>query len=44
MERKIVKRLIEWMPYAIRVSAKNFGFENEIRSIPLYALFCLKPM
>jgi len=30
-------------PYSIRVSAKNFGFENEIKSIPLYALFCLKP-
>lgn len=29
--------------YAIRVSAKNFGFENGIKSIPLYALFCLKP-
>ena len=29
--------------YAVRVSAKNFGFENSIKSIPLYALFCLKP-
>jgi len=29
--------------YAIRVSAKNFGFENGIKSIPLYALFCLTP-
>ncbi|MDR3280205.1 MAG: ATP-binding protein [Synergistaceae bacterium] len=29
-------------PYAVRVSAKNFGFENNIRSIPLYALFCLR--
>lgn len=29
-------------PYAIRVSAKNFGFENGIKSIPLYGLFCLK--
>ena len=28
-------------PYSIRVSAKNFGFENNIKSIPLYALFCL---
>jgi predicted AAA+ superfamily ATPase len=28
-------------PYALRVSAKNFGNENGIRSIPLYALFCL---
>lgn len=30
-------------PYAIRVSAKNFGFENGIKSIPLYGLFCMKP-
>lgn len=28
--------------YSIRVSAKNFGFENGIKSIPLYALFCMK--
>lgn len=27
--------------YSIRASAKNFGFENNIKSIPLYALFCL---
>ena len=30
-------------PYSLRVSARNFGFENGIRSIPLYAVFCLKP-
>lgn len=30
-------------PYAIRVSAKNFCYENGLKSIPLYALFCLKP-
>lgn len=28
--------------YSIRVSARNFGFENGIKSIPLYAMFCLK--
>lgn len=28
-------------PYAIRVSARNFGYENRIKSIPLYAVFCL---
>ena len=28
--------------YAIRISAKNFGFENNIKSIPLYAVFCIK--
>ena len=27
--------------YAIRISAKNFGFENNIKSIPLYATFCI---
>jgi hypothetical protein len=27
--------------YSIRVSAKNFGFENGIKSIPLYAVFCI---
>lgn len=28
--------------YSVRVSSKNFGFENNIKSVPLYALFCLK--
>ena len=28
--------------YAIRISTKNFGFENNIKSIPLYATFCIK--
>jgi len=28
-------------PYSIRISGKNFGFENKIKSIPLYAAFCL---
>lgn len=28
--------------YAIRVSKKNFGFENGIKSVPLYAVFCIK--
>ncbi len=27
--------------YTVRVSSKNFGFENNIKSIPLYAIFCL---
>ena len=29
--------------YAIRISEKNFGFENNIRSVPLYAVFCIQP-
>lgn len=28
-------------PYAIRISEKNFGNENNIRSIPFYAMFCI---
>jgi predicted AAA+ superfamily ATPase len=27
--------------YAIRISKKNFGFENGIKSVPLYAVFCI---
>ncbi|MDQ2087351.1 ATP-binding protein [Herbivorax sp. ANBcel31] len=27
--------------YSIRVSAKNFGLENGIKSVPLYAVFCI---
>ena len=27
--------------YAIRISTKNFGFENNIKSVPLYAVFCI---
>jgi len=28
-------------PFAIRISQKNFGFENAIKSIPFYAVHCL---
>ena len=27
--------------YSIRISSKNFGFENRIKSVPLYAVFCI---
>lgn len=27
--------------YAIRISSKNFGLENGIKSVPLYAVFCI---
>jgi len=27
--------------YSIRISAKNFGFENGIKSVPHYACFCI---
>ena len=29
------------LEYAIRISKKNFGFENNIKSVPLYAVFCI---
>lgn len=28
--------------YSIRISTKNFGFNNNIKSIPLYATFCIQ--
>lgn len=27
--------------YSIRISEKNFGFNNNIKSVPLYAVFCI---
>jgi predicted AAA+ superfamily ATPase len=29
-------------PYSIRISQENFGFDNGIKSVPLYAVFCIK--
>ncbi len=32
----------EYKPkYGIRISSKNFGFKNNIKSVPLYAVFCI---
>ena len=28
--------------YSIRISQRNFGFENGILSVSLYAVFCIK--
>ena len=28
--------------YSIRISERNFGFENSIRFVPLYAVFCIQ--
>ncbi|HNW51530.1 MAG TPA: DUF4143 domain-containing protein, partial [Prolixibacteraceae bacterium] len=28
--------------YSIRISTKNFGFDNNIKSVPLYAVHCIK--
>ena len=34
--------LKEYNPkYGIRISSKNFGFKNNIKSVPLYAVFCI---
>ena len=30
--------------HALRLSLKNFGFENGIKSVPLYAVFCITGM
>ena len=27
--------------YMIRISLKDFGFQNNIKSVPLYATFCI---
>ncbi len=29
-------------PFAYRISGKNFGFAGEIKSVPLYAVFCIE--
>lgn len=29
-------------PYSIRISKKNFGFDNNIKAVPLYAVYCIK--
>ena len=29
-------------PFAYRISGKNFGYANEIKSVPLYAVFCIE--
>lgn len=28
-------------PYAIRISAKDYGYDNNVASVPLYAAFCI---
>ena len=40
--RSLNNYINEYNPeYAIRISLKNFGFKNNIKSIPLYAVFCI---
>ena len=30
------------VPWGIRISERNFGFENQIKSVPHYGVFCIK--
>lgn len=40
--RSLNNYINEYNPtYSIRISTKNFGFENSIKSVPLYAVFCI---
>ena len=40
--RSLNNYINEYKPkYAIRVSMRNFGFKNGIKSVPLYAVFCI---
>lgn len=40
--RSLNNYITEYNPeYAIRISQKNFCFKNNIKSIPLYAVFCI---
>lgn len=40
--RSLSNYVKEYNPkYAIRLSMRNFGFENNIKSVPLYAVFCI---
>ena len=40
--KSLTNYINEYKPkYGIRVSSKNFGFKNNIKSVPLYAVFCI---
>ena len=38
--REYVKQF--YPKYSIRISSKNFGFDNGIKSVPLYAVWCIR--
>lgn len=41
--RSLNNYIQEFKPiYAIRISGKNFGFKNGMKSVPLYATFCIR--
>ena len=40
--KSLTNYMKEYNPkYGIRISSKNFGFKNNIKSVPLYATFCI---
>jgi predicted AAA+ superfamily ATPase len=40
--KSLQQYIIKYHPaYSIRISTRNFGFENGIKSVPLYACFCV---
>ena len=40
--RSLHNYISEFQPkYSIRISTRNFGFKDGIKSIPLYATFCI---
>ncbi len=40
--KSLANYMKEYKPkYGIRISPKNFGFKNNIKSVPLYAAFCI---
>ncbi len=40
--RSLNEYIMKYNPrYSIRISSKNFGFDNNIKSVPLYAVFCI---
>jgi len=40
--KSLIQFINQYKPeYAIRISDKNFGYDNGIKSIPLFAIFCI---
>lgn len=40
--KSLQQYIIRYKPlWSLRISAKNFGFESNIKSVPLYAAFCI---
>lgn len=40
--KSLVQYVSKYKPdFSIRISSKNFGFENNIKAVPLYAAFCI---